>query len=163
MVTHPSITQSRPCLTLEIRRDPVFTQWYGRRQKLVLFSRSANLCATEKNTTGRRQNVQKYTAPGLPKWSPTLVLPRPDHAEHCRSDEIQCSHSGMVVDKSWSYSHVLLTFTLLRKIQQVGDKTCKSPQHLDFPSGHPPQYYPGPNMLNIGDQTKSSVLTVVWS
>ena len=24
--------------------------------------------------------------------------------------------------------------------------------HLKFPSGHPPQYYPGPKMINFGDQ-----------
>ena len=39
VVTHPSTTQARPCLTLEIRRDPVCSQWYGRRQKLVHFER----------------------------------------------------------------------------------------------------------------------------
>ena len=32
VVTHPSTTQARRCLTLEIRRDPVVSPWYGRRQ-----------------------------------------------------------------------------------------------------------------------------------
>ena len=33
VVTHPSTTQARRCLTLEIRRDPVISPWYGRRQE----------------------------------------------------------------------------------------------------------------------------------
>ena len=33
VVTHPSTTQARRCLNSEIRRDPVVSPWYGRRQK----------------------------------------------------------------------------------------------------------------------------------
>ena len=33
VVTHPSTTQARRCLTLEIRRDPVVSPWYGRRHE----------------------------------------------------------------------------------------------------------------------------------
>ena len=32
----------------------------------------------QKKLLGKRKNVQKSTTPGLPKWSPTLVLPRPE-------------------------------------------------------------------------------------
>ena len=33
VVTHPSAIQAQRCVTLENRRDPVLSPWYGRRQK----------------------------------------------------------------------------------------------------------------------------------
>ena len=32
-VTHPSTDVARPCLTSVIRREPVYSRWYGRRRK----------------------------------------------------------------------------------------------------------------------------------
>ena len=71
VVTHPSTTQAQRCLTLEIRRDPVTSPWYGRRQEWCLNESIMLLKFKEK----RRK---ESTTPGLPKWSPTLVLPRRD-------------------------------------------------------------------------------------
>ena len=33
-VTHPSTEQARHCLTSVIRREPVYSVWYGRRHKV---------------------------------------------------------------------------------------------------------------------------------
>ena len=33
-VTHPGTDLARPCLTAVIRREPVYSWWYGRRRKL---------------------------------------------------------------------------------------------------------------------------------
>ena len=35
-------------------------------------------------------------------------------------------------------------------------------QHPVFPGGHPSKYYPGPTLLNFGDQTRTGVFNVVW-
>ena len=71
MITHPSTTQARRCLTTEIGRDPVFSSQYGRSQWVYFFE---YISLEYKFITQKK----KTTAPGLPKWSPTLVLPRPE-------------------------------------------------------------------------------------
>ena len=35
-VTHPSTGQARRCLTSVIRREPVYSAWYGRRQQWMV-------------------------------------------------------------------------------------------------------------------------------
>ena len=72
VVTHPSTTQIRRCLTLEIRRDPVISPWYGRRhegnlsravisftfnykKKLKVYNTRISQVVTHPNTTQARR------------------------------------------------------------------------------------------------------------
>jgi hypothetical protein len=56
------------------------------------------------------------------------------------------------------------------KPQTDGSKTpvlacktiAKSQQHLVFPGGLPSKYYPGPNLVNFGDLTRTGAFKVVW-
>ena len=50
----------------------------------------------------------------------------------------------------------------VKKTTVLGEKK-NSLQHPEFPSGHPPQYFPGPTLLNFGDRTSSGAFSVVWS
>jgi hypothetical protein len=38
----------------------------------------------------------------------------------------------------------------------------KSNQHVDFPGGHPPEYYPRLTMLNFTDRTGCGAFIVIW-
>ena len=38
----------------------------------------------------------------------------------------------------------------------------KSNQHADFPSGHPPEYYPRQKLLNFIDRTGYGAVSFVW-
>jgi hypothetical protein len=38
----------------------------------------------------------------------------------------------------------------------------KSRQHLDFPGGHPPEYYPSLRLLNFAERTGYGVLSLIW-
>ena len=41
-------------------------------------------------------------------------------------------------------------------------KKKKSNQHADFPSGHPPEYYPRQKLLNFIDRTGYGAVSFVW-
>ena len=60
--------------------------------------------------------------------------------------------------------HLQPNFTNMpEKIQMPGTKKQKSWQHpKDFPSGPPPQYYPGPATVNFGVLKRSGVFVAVW-
>ena len=45
----------------------------------------------------------------------------------------------------------------------VEEKKKRSLQHLLFPGGHPSKYLAGSTLLNFSDQTRTGVLSVVWS
>ena len=53
--------------------------------------------------------------------------------------------------------------TKKNKIQGIRIQKTKSWQHpKDFPSGPPPQYYPGPATVNFGVLKRSGVFVAVW-
>ncbi len=43
-----------------------------------------------------------------------------------------------------------------------GCKMWKSNQHVDFPSGHPPEYYPRLSLVNFAERTGCSGLRLIW-
>ena len=90
VVTHPSITQAQPCLTLEIRRDPVCSQWYGRRQIVVHFER-----------------LNSYIGFIFSSWCIDLKFIKPGVKKISRNP----GHGGFFVQRNF----VFPTFTLLRK------------------------------------------------
>src|SRR5947208_15421293 len=45
---------------------------------------------------------------------------------------------------------------------QLNFSITKSQLHLVFPGGLPSKYYPGPMLLNFGDQTRTSAFNMVW-
>lgn len=47
-------------------------------------------------------------------------------------------------------------------VQNCHTQKVKSRQHPDFPSGHPPEYYPGLRLLNFTERTGYGVLSLRW-
>ena len=41
-------------------------------------------------------------------------------------------------------------------------KVAKNNQHVDFPGGHPPEYYPRLTLLNFTDRTGCGAVNVIW-
>ena len=40
--------------------------------------------------------------------------------------------------------------------------TEKNNQHVDFPSGHPPEYYPRLSLVNFAERTGCSSFRLIW-
>ena len=108
-VTHPSTEQARHCLTSVIRRELVYSVWYGRRHRLPLknaiyahtwvgtfrnnwkqetkkkrkTTESLKFIEGESETRvtyGTQKKKKKPTTPAVPRRSPIQVLSRPDTA-----------------------------------------------------------------------------------
>ena len=107
-VTHPSTEQARHCLTSVIRRELVYSVWYGCRHRLPLKNailwiylgrnspkqlgarnknkRQQKLLGLEKEKLklkllmDRKKKKKKPTTPAVPRRSPIQVLSRPDTA-----------------------------------------------------------------------------------
>ena len=46
--------------------------------------------------------------------------------------------------------------------QVFPEKTKKNNQHVDFPSGHPPEYYPRLSLVNFAERTGCSSFRLIW-
>ena len=44
----------------------------------------------------------------------------------------------------------------------VSQGAKKNNQHVDFPSGHPPEYYPRLSLVNFAERTGCSSFRLIW-
>ena len=106
----------------ETRKGVVGGQWEKRRERWQRERRE------EAKGEGR-----KGTAPGLPTWSPTVVLTWPDNASLHRADGMWCVRRGMAVPGgSTAPQAPILTWPLPPGLLPE-DQTIRSPSPRTFP------------------------------
>ena len=80
--------------------------------------------------------------------------------DHCSTSFVVPIHKCPA--KRVIFDQLMKKVSLQHSSSQSNNKNEKRDGHQGFPRGHPPQYWPGPTMLDFGDRTGTGILTVVW-
>ena len=60
------------------------------------------------------------------------------------------------------YIIIFIYLDVFKKLYRVSQGAKKNNQHVDFPSGHPPEYYPRLSLVNFAERTGCSSFRLIW-
>ena len=101
---------------------------------------------SDQTRTGVLSVVWSYAVAALPQWAFVCRI--------CVNTLYEFAHEVKKRCQMWKEES---------QTEIMWKKKKRSLQHLVFPGGHPSKYWVGPTLLNFSDQTRTGVLSVVWS